>query len=62
MFVKTVQTILMLIMMNDELFFQNGWLTKDAYVLFPAGTIVRDSHHHKAGFKSVQIVSSDFAE
>ena len=29
---------------DDELFLWNGWLTKDLYTLFPAGTI-RDSHH-----------------
>ena len=32
---------------DDELFLQNGWPTKDFYVLFPAGAIVRDSQHCK---------------
>ena len=33
---------------EDELFFLNGWPTKSIYALFPAGTIVRYSHHHKS--------------
>ena len=32
----------------DELFLRNGWPTKGIYALFPAGTIVRDSHHRKS--------------
>ena len=33
---------------DDELFLRNDWPTKDAYALFPAGTMVRDSHHLKS--------------
>ena len=33
---------------HDELFLRNGWPTKDVYALFPAGTIVRDSHHRQS--------------
>ena len=32
---------------DDELFLRNGWPTKGVYALFPPGTIVWDSHHHK---------------
>ena len=32
----------------DELFLRNGWPTKEVYALFPAETIVRDSHHRKS--------------
>ena len=36
---------------DDELFLWHGWPKKGLYMclaLFPAGTIVRDPHHHKS--------------
>ena len=33
---------------DNELFLRNGWPTKGIYALFPAVTIVRDSHHRKS--------------
>ena len=33
---------------DDELFLRNGLPTKGVYVLFPAGTNVRDSHQRKS--------------
>ena len=33
---------------DDEFFLQNGWPTKDVYILFLAGTIVKDFDHHKS--------------
>ena len=33
---------------DDKLFLWYGWPTKGVYALFPAGTIVRDSHHRKS--------------
>ena len=32
----------------DELFLRNSCPTKGVYVLFPVGTIVRNSHHRKS--------------
>ena len=34
--------------MDDELILRNGWPTKGVYALFPAETVVRDSHHGKS--------------
>ena len=33
---------------DDELFLWYGWPMKGIYALFPAETIVRDSHHRKS--------------
>ena len=30
---------------DDKLFLWNGWVMEDIYALYPARTIVRDSHH-----------------
>ena len=53
---------------DDKLFLQNGRPTKGVYALFPAGPIVRDSHHRKSpsyreqGFEPAHSLSSDIAE
>ena len=53
---------------DDELFLWYCWPTKGVYALFPAGTIVTDSHHRKSptrrkqGLNLRRIWSSDFVE
>ena len=39
---------------DDKLFLRNGWPTKRVWALFPAGTIVRDSDHHKSPIRHKQ--------
>ena len=39
--------MMIMMIMNDELFLRNDWPMKDVYALFLAGTIARDSHYRK---------------
>ena len=39
--------MMIMMIMNDELFLRNDWPMKGVYALFLAGTIARDSHYRK---------------